>query len=133
MKKRILILGLMYLLILGSVLSAEERDPINDYWQKLFPPPVEKVCIIMKDYMIFPHTSHYEDVIYMEIGRLEKALKKKGYKMGDIAVVIHNHLDDSRFSNLDYKQYRRLKRYGFNGLFLLYSNLTDKTYNLNAK
>lgn len=133
MKAKILTLALIYLLLLGPALPAEKRDPINDYWQKLFTEPVETVYIIMKDYTIFPHSSYYEDVVYMEIGRLEKAIKKKGYKIEDIAVVIHNHLDDSRFSILDRKQYRRFKKYGFNGFFLLYSHITNKTYDIEDK
>ena len=133
MRVKTLILGLACLLMLGSVLPGEEKDPINDYWQRLFSKAGETVYIIMKDYTIFPHTNHYENIIYMSIGRLEKALKKKGYKIKDIAVIIHNHLKDSRFSDLDRKQYRRLKKYGFNGLFLFYSNLTNKTYNIEEK
>ena len=113
--------------------AAEKEDSINDYWQRLFSEPVEKVCIIMKDYTIFPHTSHYEDVIYMEIGRLEKALKKKGYKIEDIIIVIHNHLTVCRFSDDDYKLYRRLKKYGFDGLFLVYCHTSKKTYDIEKK
>jgi len=131
MRTKILILGLICLVM--PLFAAEKEDSINDYWQSLFSEPVETVYIIMKDYTIFPHTSHYEDIVYMEIGRLEKMLKKvkdKNYGIEDIAIVIHNHLDDSRFSILDRKQYRRLKKYGFKGLFLLYSHTTNKTYDI---
>ena len=133
MKTKILTIGLTCLLMLGPLLSAEKGDPINNYWQKLFSDRIETVYIIMKDYAIFPHTNHYEDIVYMDIGRLEKALKKKGYAIKDIAIVIHNHLDDSRFSILDRKQYRRLKKYGFKGHFLLYSHITNKAYDIEDK
>ena len=121
-----MILGLACLLMLGSVLPGEKKRQVYRSWQDFFPDSVERIYIIMKDYTIFPYTSHYEDMIYIEIGRLEKALKKKGYKIKDIAIIIHNHLDDSRFSILDHKQYRKLKKYGFDGRFLLYSRRTKE-------
>jgi len=131
MRAKLFALGLILLLI--PLPGTEKEDVINDYWQSLFGDSIETLYIIMKDYTIFPYTSHYEDMIYMEIGRLEKALKKKGYKIKDIAIIIHNHLDDFRFSFLDHKQYRRFKKYGFSGSFLLYSNLTNKTYDIEDK
>ena len=133
MRAKALTLSLIYLLLLGSVLPAEEIDLLNDYWQKLFTEPFETAYIYMKDYTFFPYTSHYEDLIYMEIGRLEEALQKKGYEIKDIAVIIHNHLKDCTFSAEDHKQYRRFKKYGFRGLFLLYSNITNKVYDIEDK
>lgn len=133
MRAKALTLSLIYLLLLGSVLPAEEIDLLNDYWQKLFTEPFETAYIYMKDCTFFPYTSHYEDLIYMEIGRLEEALQKKDYEIKDIAVIIHNHLKDCTFSAEDHKQYRRFKKYGFRGLFLLYSNITNKVYDIEDK
>jgi hypothetical protein len=113
----------------------EEKRQIN-FCQKLFTEPVEIVYVIMKDGTPFNYTSHYDDKVYMSIGRLEKILKKfknKDYRIEDIATVIHNHLKDCRFSLEDRKQYRRLKKYGFNGLFLLYSHMMNKIYFLEDK
>lgn len=129
MKTRIMILALIYLLMLGSVFSTEKKDSINDYWQSLFTEPFETAYIFLKDYTFFPWTSR-EEVIYIEVGKLEEMLEKNGYKIEDIAVIIHNHLMDCTFSPQDHKQYRRLKKHGFKGMFLLYSNLTKKTYNI---
>ena len=128
-------LGLICPLMLGFIFSMEEKRQIN-FWQKLFTEPIETVYIIMKDGMPFKHTNHYEDKVYMSIGMLEKTLKKfknKNYSIKDIAIIIHNHLKNYKFSPEDRKQYRILKKYGFNGLFLLYSHVTNKTYCLEEK
>jgi hypothetical protein len=121
--------------MLGSVLPADKKGRIN-FWQKLFTEPVERIYLMMKDGTIFNHTNHYEDIVYMSIGRLEKTLKKfknKNYSIKDTAIIIHNHIKDHDFSPEDRKQYRRLRKYGFNGLFLLYSRMTNKTYCLMEK
>jgi len=134
MKTKILILGLIYLLMQGSVLSAEKKDSTNS-WQKLFTEPVEIVYIIMKDKTGFKDTNYDENLIYMKIERLEERLKnsKGAYKIKDIAVVIHNHRKKKYFTPKDIRQYEILKKHGFSGLFLLYCHRTNKTYSLENK
>ncbi|MBA7513319.1 hypothetical protein ES705_05334 [subsurface metagenome] len=132
MRTKILIMGVISLLMLSSILSAEEKEQIN-FWQKLFPDRLERVYIIMKDGTIFKHTSHYEDKIYMSMESLQRTLKKKDCTIKDIAIIIHNHLKNSKFSSIDHKQYMRLKKHGFNGSFLLYSHMTSKTYDIEDK
>lgn len=132
MRVKVIILSLIYLLLLGSVLAGEKEADINP-WQELFTEPFETVYVIMKDDRVFRRTGHNEIQVSMDTGRLEKALKKKGYEIKDIAVVIHNHLKLCRFSSEDHKRYRRLKKYGFRGLFLLYSHMTNKVYDIEGK
>lgn len=131
MKTKILTLGLICLLLLGSFLPAKEKEPINP-WQQLFTEPFESVYFIMKDGTRFRKTNNYEDRVYVDIKNLEKELKtsQKSYKIKDIAVIIHNHLDNKEFAPDDFKQYRKFKKYGFNGRFLLYSHVTNKTYDI---
>lgn len=132
MRTRIVILGLIYLLLLGSVFPAEKKKQFNS-WQELFPDQIERIYIIMKDRTFFEHTDYYENKINVNIGLLEEDLKKikgKNYSIKDIAVVIHNHLKGYKFSPEDRKQYRRLKRYSFNGFFLLYCHSSNKVYDI---
>ena len=133
MKTKIFILALIYSLMLGSVLATEKEDILNHNWQSFFTEPIEIVYIIMKDGRRFWRTSHDEVKISMDTGRLEKALKKRDYEIKDIAVVIHNHLKDCRFSSDDYQRYRRLKKYGFNGYFLVYCHTSNKVYDIEDK
>ena len=88
MRFKILALGLIFLLMLGFVLSAEKKRQTN-FWQKFFPDLLERVYIIMKDGTIFKHTSHEERFIRLGAGILEETLKKKSYKIKDIAIIIH--------------------------------------------
>ena len=127
-----MLLGLICLLILNSALSAEKEDIINYNWRELFTEPCEIVYVIMDDWTTFTFSDQDENKIDFVIGTLEKQLRtqERNYKIEDIAIIIHNHLKDCRFSPKDYIQYRRLKKYGFQGLFLLYSNITKKVYDI---
>ncbi|MBA7684826.1 hypothetical protein ES703_93239 [subsurface metagenome] len=136
MKTKILILALIYLLLLGSVFSAEKKEIANIDWRELFTEPSEIVYVIMKDGATFPCTSKHEVMVDMSIGRLEEKLRKvkgKNYSIKEIAIIIHNHRKKKSFSRSDYKQYWTLKSYGFDGRFLLYCHMTNKTYNIEDK
>jgi len=134
MKTKILTLGLIYLLLLGPILPAEKKGDFNR-WQSLFTEPIETLYIIMEDRVSFQYSSQDENQVFLTIGTLEKQLRtpERDYKMKDIAVIIHNHLKDCKFSSTDKKQYWRLKKYGFKGLFLLYSHTTNKVYDIEDK
>ena len=133
MRTRILILGLTYLLMLGSAFSVEKADILNHNWQSLFTEPIETLYIITKDSQAFKYSNQNEVGICVDVGRLEGALRNsegKGYGIGDIAIFIHNHLTVCRFSSADRKLYRTLKEEGFNGLFLVYCHTSKKTYDI---
>ena len=132
MRAKALTLSLIYLLLLGPALPAEKEAEINP-WQNLFTEPFETVYMIMKDKRVFRLTDHNDIRISMDTGRLEKELKKKGYEIKDIAVVIHNHLKVCRFSSDDHQRYSRFKKYGFDGLFLVYCHTSNKTYDIEDK
>jgi len=131
MRTKVLILGLIFLLMMSSVLSAEKKKEVN-IWQQLFTEPFESVYFIMKDGTRFRKTNNYRDRVYVDIDNLEKELKtsEKSYKIKDIAVIIHNHFDNKKFAPDDIKQYKKFKKHGFNGRFLLYSHITNKTYDI---
>jgi len=115
--------------MLGFVISAEEKDD-DDSWRKFFPDHLERVYVFMKGRTAFRFTSNDETKIYLNAESIEEDLKKHGYKIEDIEVVIHNHFKKRKFSSRDVSQYRRLKKYGFNGCFLLYCHMTKKVYNI---
>lgn len=131
MKTKIFILALIYSLLLGPALFAGEKD-LNP-WRRFFTEPFETVYVIMKDKRVFWRTGTNEIQVNMDTGRLEKELKKEGYEIEDIAIVIHNHLKTCRFSSSDHQRYRRLKKYGFNGRFLVYCHTSKKTYDIEGR
>ncbi|MBA7521148.1 hypothetical protein ES705_13251 [subsurface metagenome] len=128
MRAKVLTLGLLCLLLLGSILSAEKKRQIDISWQELFPDHLERVYIIMKDGVIIQHSSQDEAMIDMSIGMLEKRLKERGSNIKEIAIIIHNHRMKKSFSRSDYKQYWMLKSYGFDGQFLMYCHRTKEVY-----
>ena len=125
MRAKISVLGMIFLL---TLLSASEN--INNFWQGLFTEPVESVYFIMKDKMVFKDTNYFETTIYVKIEKLEERLKtpERNYKIGDMAIVIHNHRKKKYFTSEDRRQYEVLKKHGFSGLFLLYCHRTNKIY-----
>ena len=136
MKTKILTLGLICLLMMGCALSFEKKRQINISWKEFFPDHLERVYIIMKDGKIFEHASQDEARILMSIGMLEKRLKKfkgKNYSIKEIRVVIHNHRRNKSFTREDYKQYWMLKKYGFDGQFLMYCHRTKEVYDIENK
>ena len=132
MGARIVILGLIYLLMLDFVLPAEKKAHFN-FWQNFFTEPIETVYVIMKNGSPFKYTNYKECSIDLNAGILEQALKKKSYKIKDIAVIIHNHHIELEFSKSDHRIYGDLRKRGFNGLFILYCHQTNKTYCLEEK
>lgn len=132
MKEKVLTLGLIYLLMMSFIFSAKEESHFN-FWQKFFTEPVETIYIIMKDGTLFKYTNHEERLIHLGAGILEDTLKKRSYKIKDIAIIIHNHRLEREFSESDWRLYRDLKRRSFDGLFLIYCHRTNKTYCLEDK
>ena len=130
---RKIILGLyLGLLLLCFVFSADKKRQVNS-WEELFTEPIETIYIFMKDGATFLHSSQDEAIINMRIGLLEKKLKEKNSSIKEIAIVIHNHRRKNYFSHSDYKQYRMLKKYGFDGQFLMYCHRTEKVYDIEEK
>ena len=127
MSSKILILGLVFLL--RNQFSSE----IISISPELFPDPIERVYIIMKDDMAFKHTSHEERFLCLSAGILEETLKKTPYKIKDIAIIIHNHRIKREFSESDCRFYRDLNKRGFKGLFLLYCHWTNNVYCMEKK
>lgn len=120
---------LMLLLLPLLVFSAQKKIEIKS-WLDYFPDPIERVYVIMKNETAFKFTNYEERLIYMGAGILEDFLKKKAYKIKDIAIIIHNHRFERKFSDADWKFYRDLKRRKFNGLFLLYCHITKEVYDI---
>ena len=136
MRKIIILLSVFFLLL--SIPGCKKKLLITftfaniNSWQELFTEPFEIVYVIMDDRTIFPFSDQDEKRVIFIVGALEKQLRtpERDYKIKDIAVIIHNHFLRCRFSPKDHKQHRRLKHYGFKGLFLLYCHRTKEVYDI---
>lgn len=127
---RKIILGL-YLAFLIPLFAAADFNS----WKDLFTEPCEIVYFIMKDRQPFRISNEGVKSIHVPIEELEKRLKgeKEAYEIKDIAIVIHNHRTGRKFSPADWKFYGDLKKRGFNGRFLIYCHMTNKTYDIETE
>ena len=131
MRTKILTLALICLLMSSFVLATEKKYIKS--WLDYFPDPVERIYVIMKDEIAFKFTNYEERLIYLAAGILEDFLKKKAYKIKDIAIIIHNHRFERKFSDADWRFYRDLKKRKFDGLFLIYCHWANKSYCIEDK
>ena len=112
------------------------RDLTDRYWKGKFTDAVETIYVVMKDGQEFFVSGEHENKVRLSAEMIEKKLKQvegKNYGMKDIDTIIHNHFRSPRFSSGDKKRYRRLKRFGFTGKFLMYSHLREQIYEYKPK
>ena len=103
-------------------------------WKELFPDPCETLYLFMKDNKIFKYSTRNTGGILINAEGIKEALEStKKYSMKDIAIVIHNHRFNRRFSPGDWQFYRDLKKRGFKGLFLMYCHWTKEVYDIDEK
>jgi len=114
--------------------NQEAEKPQKRSWGDYFTEPIETIYIQMHDNEAFKYTSHDEEEIDLNTQALQSWLKRvnqgrnKNYNIENIKLIIHNHLNNFKFSERDYRTHRDLKQHGFNGHFMLYSNPTKQTY-----
>ena len=119
---------LTLILLLVSYLPTNAQVYHNDYadchalyyslFEKLFTEPMEVAYIQLKGVILIKVTSFEEYHVFF-IPSLESLVTEFGYSIGDITLIIHNHLHSFQFSEGDIKFYWMMKRRGFKGLFLL--------------
>lgn len=128
MRAQIVILGLIILLMLGSVLPI-----LGNSWDTIFKAMgYELMCLKMDDGKILKFTTYHKDKVDRK--DLFRFIRDEGYKPSQIEVCIHNHPmghGQNQFSANDKKLYEQMGRHGFKGEFLLYCR--GKIYELKEK
>jgi len=81
-------------------------------------PPSELAFFLFKDGDFFVVTNDLENSIF--IPDTENFFRKQGKEIKDLILVYHNHNIPSRFSKIDIRFYRYLKKRGFKGIFGIY-------------
>lgn len=127
--KMLSLVVIILLVVSCASIPREKKDRVKS-WLDYFPDPIERIYIVMKDETAFMFTNHEERFIYMGAGILEDFLKKRAYKIKDIAIIIHNHRFEQKFSPADWRFYRDLKKREFDGRFLIYCHLTKEVYSI---
>ena len=143
MKRRTILGGIWKLAVAGSILNkklfpfdSEARDGLQsflrngiyvkrgNFYKKFFSEPVESALFLFADGEFFIFTSMDEQEVRGDITIIVDYLKKRGFDVKNLVLVVHNHIPIiGGFSEDDKKTYRYLVEKGFEGKFLIYSKV----------
>ena len=99
-------------------------------FENMFTEPIEVLYLLTNDMRGYKLTSNYENIVLFRMWELEKTLKRDGYKISDIIVIIHNHTTQAYFSRRDIISYKVFKSNGFEGKFYIYVSRNRTIYEL---
>lgn len=87
-----------------------------------FTEPVEICYAVLYDGYFIRFTTYHENTILMSYETFKKTIKKKGYEIRDIAILIHNHQPGQtrKFTRGDLYFLRRMRGDEFKGSFCLW-------------
>lgn len=118
---------LMAILIIAPLLAHKvvkcDTMIIYELFKDKFKDPIEVCYLILADYTMYRLTSHDETKITFSFFELKRELKRRGHKISDIMIIIHNHEPGTsrKFSNRDIQTWYDFKAEGFVGnYYLLY-------------
>jgi len=118
MKKALILLIAVVVVAAGLTCLPDVHVARGNLWAQVFDKePVEKLLVLFKDGRYFLFTNYDPNGVEFPESWL---FCDQGKKPGEIVLVIHNHPNLGRFSAKDIALYRRLRREGFSGEFLLY-------------
>ena len=147
MKRRVVLKNGWALLIAGSIFSPLKVSPFSrsatltlrnmvssdtyitkgNLYKEIFTEPIESMMFLFVDGRFYIFTSCYPHKVEGQISAVvEYFEKKEKQQISDLVLVVHNHLDISRFSEQDDDTYRYLKQSGFAGRFLIFYPGTEK-------
>ncbi len=127
------IIIVLVLLPLGatSIQTVEVNDPIiRAIFNGRFTAPIEIVYCLMSDGVLHQFTNNSPLYVNINGWILYDYMRSIDKDIKNCVVVIHNHVFVGYFSTGDKAVLRSLKRYGFQGRFLLYIVMFDKYYEL---
>lgn len=91
-----------------------------------FTEPFESMIILLSDGTAYRITTFEQRRINTTPGYVYEYLTRRGVCLGDIAIIIHNHLYVGGFSDADDNFYRYFYRRGFRGSFCIYYPFSGK-------
>ena len=91
-----------------------------------FTEPFESVMVVLESGDFFVFTTREEFSIGIGAGYIQDFLKLQGKSVAQGTLVIHNHFHHAHFTQADIRQYHKLRRMGFKGIFAIYHTPTGK-------
>ena len=125
--RKVCILILLLLFIGGNTHLSDSQDAeyscyefnIFDQW---FTEPVESAYFYWADGFVLKFTSYEWNTISVSPVVVAWEIEKRGYDIRTCLFIIHNHPKPSGFSPQDVAFLRRMRGFGFQGMFLLYTS-----------
>ena len=124
MKKVCLLLFLLLFICSNPYISDDVDYYCDDFNQfsKWFTEPVEYAYFFWLDGTVVRFTSYEWNTVSCAPIEAVVEITKRGYDIKSCFFIIHNHLLPAGFSEPDRRFYRGIKKTGFQGLFLLYTD-----------
>ena len=113
MKRAVLLVIVFVLCLLIS--PAQIHIQRGNLWDSCLQKNVETLLILFKDGTTFIVTAHMANLVPIPMDHIFC----EGREPGDVVVIIHNHLDLSRWSEMDEATNRMFRRVGCRGAILL--------------
>jgi len=98
----------------------------GNLFDNCFKEPFETVFIIMEDGKIYGFSAHLENTVGIGATFIRDFLKRKGYEISQISIIVHNHSHMPKLSYSDITVYRELVRMGFKGSYGIYHEPSRK-------
>lgn len=99
----------------------------SNLWEKLFTEPVEMIFYLYPNGAIVGFSTYEYDRISGDINQQLEAMEKKGLKLSDVMIIVHNHFTPGSFSTPDRASITTMKKKGFRGIYGIYHTAT-KTF-----
>lgn len=101
--------------------------------EQYFREPFETCLVVMTDLAALTFSTHEAGRISVPAKVIIEHVKKLGYEVEDIAVIVHNHFTPAGFTQNDKDTYQYLKREGFRGAFGIWYTAVKRFVRLEDK
>ncbi len=98
----------------------------GNLWVKAFLEPFEILYVLCEDGALYGFTTKDDGKVNLSIAWLCEFLERRGYDMGGVIYIIHNHFADPRFSPKNMNTMYELRERGFKGVFAMFDTATGK-------
>jgi hypothetical protein len=142
--RKILILGWIPLVLVHSSVWGQQTVRVsmtkkgvfnlayeNDSFKPLFKEPSETLVVIFNNGRCLLFSERDVDAVGVSARALSDLFNEMGFRMDDVAIIVHNHLKPAWFSPQDKRFCHQLIWFGFQGKFLVYFPSRNKTIEFN--
>jgi len=129
--KRKCVLGILIIIIFCSPIHYYSYQDFTyvyrgNIFDGKFTEPFESLFVILYDGTEFRFTLRHKSMVKLPVDYFLRQLKKEGKDIKDVAIMIHNHFRNYKFSFRDEVMLHQLRNMGYEGSFCIYFTPTGK-------